>query len=159
MSNNSYIEILKQSLSKKIELLNTISALNVEQKHMLEDPELDPDTLDENMQRKAELVEELSGLDEGFNQIFERVKTELNANREQYAADIKYMQRMIASIMEKSNQVQLEEQRNKTLIEQKFGAVKKQIREVKQSRQAVSSYYKSMSKVNLVDPQFMDDKK
>lgn len=159
MSNNSYIEILKQSLSKKIELLNTISALNVEQKHMLEDPELDPDTLDENMQRKAELVEELSGLDEGFNQIFERVKTELNANRERYAADIKYMQRMIASIMEKSNQVQLEEQRNKTLIEQKFGAVKKQIREVKQSRQAVSSYYKSMSKVNLVDPQFMDDKK
>ena len=159
MSNNSYIEILKQSLSKKIELLNTISALNVEQKHMLEDPELDPDTLDENMQRKAELVEELSGLDEGFNQIFERVKTELNANREQYAADVKYMQRMIASIMEKSNQVQLEEQRNKTLIEQKFGTVKKQIREVKQSRQAVSSYYKSMSKVNLVDPQFMDDKK
>ena len=159
MSNNSYIEILKQSLSKKIELLNTISALNVELKHMLEDPELDPDTLDENMQRKAELVEELSGLDEGFNQIFERVKTELNANRERYAADIKYMQRMIASIMEKSNQVQLEEQRNKTLIEQKFGAVKKQIREVKQSRQAVSSYYKSMSKVNLVDPQFMDDKK
>ena len=159
MSNNSYIEILKQSLTKKIELLNTISALNVEQKHMLEDSGLDPDTLDENLQRKAELVEELSKLDDGFEQVYERVKAELDVNRERYSMDIQNMQRMIATIMEKSNQVQLEEQRNKTLMEHKFGTIKKQIREVKQSSQAVSSYYQNMAKVNLVDPQFMDDKK
>ena len=37
-ANNSYIEILKQSLTKKIELLDTIMALNVLQKDMLENP-------------------------------------------------------------------------------------------------------------------------
>ena len=46
-ANNSYIEILKQSLTKKIELLDTIMALNVLQKDMLENPDLDPDELEE----------------------------------------------------------------------------------------------------------------
>ena len=48
-ANNSYIEILKQSLTKKIELLDTIMALNVLQKDMLENPDLDPDELEENL--------------------------------------------------------------------------------------------------------------
>ena len=98
-ANNSYIEILKQSLTKKIELLDTIMALNVLQKDMLENPDLDPDELEENLNRKADLVEQLSKLDDGFSQIYDRVRADLTENRGAYSEDIAQMKRDITAIM------------------------------------------------------------
>lgn len=159
MSENNYIAVLKQGLSKKIDILDTLIALNVQQKEMLHNPELDPDELEDNFKQKSELVDELNMLDDGFEQVYERVRELLGKNREQYAEDIRMMQKSIAMIMDRSTKIQSQEQRNKLLMEQKFSTVRKQVKEVKQSRKAVSSYYQNMMKINYVDPQFMDDKK
>lgn len=159
MSEKDYIAVLKQSLAKKVEILDTICALNVEQKRMLEDPELMPEELEENFRAKGELVDQLVALDEGFEQVYDRVKEELTHHKEQYASDILQMQKDISRITERSADIRAQEQRNKSLMEQKFATVKKQVREVKNSKQAVNSYYKNMMKMNYVDPQFMDNKK
>lgn len=158
-ANNSYIEILKQSLTKKIELLDTIMALNVLQKDMLENPDLDPDELEENLNRKADLVEQLSKLDDGFSQIYDRVRTDLTENRGAYSEDIAQMKRDITAIMDKSTAIQSQEKRNQVLMQQKFTSVKKQIKEVKKSRQAVNSYYRNMMKMGTPGSTFLDDKK
>ena len=158
-ANNSYIEILKQSLTKKIELLDTIMALNVLQKDMLENPDLDPDELEENLNRKADLVEQLSKLDDGFSQIYDRVRTDLTENRGAYSDDITRMKRDITAIMDKSTAIQSQEKRNQVLMQQKFASVKKQIKEVKKSRQAVNSYYRNMMKMGAPEAAFLDDKK
>ena len=158
-ANNSYIEILKQSLTKKIELLDTIMALNVLQKDMLENPDLDPDELEENLNRKADLVEQLSKLDDGFGQVYDRVRTELMENRAAYAEDIAQMKQDITAIMDKSTAIQSQEKRNQLLMQQKFTSVKKQIKEVKKSRQAVNSYYRNMMQMGTPDSTFLDDKK
>lgn len=158
-ANNSYIEILKQSLTKKIELLDTIMALNVLQKDMLENPNLDPDELEENLNRKAELVEQLSKLDDGFSQIYDRVRADLTENRGTYSDDIAQMKRDITEIMDKSTAIQSQEKRNQVLVQQKFTSVKKQIKEVKKSRQAVNSYYRNMMKMGAPEAAFLDDKK
>lgn len=158
-ANNSYIEILKQSLTKKIELLDTIMALNVLQKDMLENPDLDPDELEENLNRKAELVEQLSKLDDGFSQIYDRVRADLTENRGAYSEDINQMKRDITAIMDKSTAIQSQEKRNQVLMQQKFTSVKKQIKEVKKSRQAVNSYYRNMMKMGAPEAAFLDDKK
>lgn len=158
-ANNSYIEILKQSLTKKLELLDTIMALNVLQKDMLENPNLDPDELEENLNRKADLVEQLSKLDDGFGQIYDRVRTELMENRTAYTEDIAQMKRDITAIMDKSTAIQSQEKRNQVLMQQKFTSVKKQIKEVKKSRQAVNSYYRNMMKMGTPGSTFLDDKK
>lgn len=158
-ANNSYIEILKQSLTKKIELLDTIMALNVLQKDMLENPDLDPDELEENLNRKEELVEQLSKLDDGFSQIYDRVRADLTENRGAYSEDITQMKRDITAIMDKSTAIQSQEKRNQVLMQQKFTSVKKQIKEVKKSRQAVNSYYRNMMKMGAPDATFLDDKK
>lgn len=158
MSEN-YIAVLKQSLKKKIELLDTIAALNVLQKQMLENPELEPQELEGNIERKAELVAQLNALDDGFEQVYGRVKGELDTNRQQYAQDIQEMKADIAHIMDRSATIQSQEQRNKALAEKKFSAVRKQIKEVKQSRKAVNTYYKNMMKMNFPDPEFLDNKK
>lgn len=159
MSEKDYIAVLKQSLAKKVEILDTICALNVEQKRMLEDPELMPEELEENFRAKGELVDQLVALDEGFEQVYDRVKEALTHHKEQYASDILQMQKDISRITERSADIRAQEQRNKSLMEQKFATVKKQVREVKNSKQAVNSYYKNMMKMNYVDPQFMDNKK
>ena len=148
-ANNSYIEILKQSLTKKIELLDTIMALNVLQKDMLE----------ENLNHKADLVEQLSKLDDGFSQIYDRVRADLTENRGAYSEDIAQMKRDITAIMDKSTAIQSQEKRNQVLMQQKFTSVKKQIKEVKKSRQAVNSYYRNMMKMGTPGSTFLDDKK
>lgn len=158
-ANNSYIEILKQSLTKKIELLDTIMALNVLQKDMLENPDLDPDELEENLNRKADLVEQLSKLDDGFSQIYDRVRADLTENRGVYSEDIAQMKRDITAIMDKSTAIQSQEKRNQVLMQQKFTSVKKQIKEVKKSRQAVNSYYRNMMKMGTPEAAFLDNKK
>ena len=118
-ANNSYIEILKQSLTKKIELLDTIMALNVLQK----------------------------------------VRADLTENRGAYSEDIAQMKRDITAIMDKSTAIQSQEKRNQVLMQQKFTSVKKQIKEVKKSRQAVNSYYRNMMKMGTPGSTFLDDKK
>ena len=134
-------------------------ALNVLQKDMLENPDLDPDELKENLNRKAELVEQLSKLDDGFSQIYDRVRADLTENRGTYSDDIAQMKRDITAIMDKSTAIQSQEKRNQVLVQQKFTSVKKQIKEVKKSRQAVNSYYRNMMKMGAPEAAFLDDKK
>ena len=58
-------------------------ALNVLQKDMLENPDLDPDELEENLNHKADLVEQLSKLDDGFSQIYAVSYTHLDVYKRQ----------------------------------------------------------------------------
>lgn len=159
MQEKDYIAVLKQGLAKKIQILDRIIEKNNQQKLLLADPELTPEDFEQNLTEKANLVEQLIALDNGFEQVYERVKEELTKNREVYLSDIRAMQKYIAEIMEKSTQIQTQEQRNKELALQKFSAVKKQIREVKTGKKAVDQYYRNMMKLNYIDPQFLDDKK
>ena len=48
---------------------------------------------------------------------------------------------------------------NKALMQEKFAAVKRQVREVRQSQKVVNQYYRNMMKTNFIDPQFTDKKK
>lgn len=159
MEKNMYTSILIQSLEKKLKVLESISFVNYEQKNGLEDPNLDPDDFDKVMEKKAVLIDELNKLDEGFEEIFAKVKNDINANRECYKEEIRTMQELVRRITDKSVMIQREEQQNKTLMEQKFAAVRKQAKEVRQSQKIVNQYYKNMMKSNYIDPQFMDNKK
>lgn len=154
----NYLMIMIQSLKKKIQVLDCIIDANDRQKAGLEDANLDPDDFDKIVEEKSKYIEHLDLLDQGFDKLFERVKEELNQNREVYKAEIEEMQALITSVTEKSNKVQVQEARNKELMTQKFAKVRKQARDVRASQQAVNQYYQNMKKINYIDPQFMDNK-
>ncbi len=158
MQDKEYIAILIQSLEKKKELLDKIIAKNKEQKYLFEDEGSDPDRLEENMKEKSEFIDQLNELDEGFQQIYDRVKMTLQGNKDSYKEEIRTMQRLITEITEKSATVQAQEQRNRALAEKRFANVKKGIRKARTSNQAASRYYKSMANLNVVDSQFLDEK-
>ena len=154
-----YIHILEESLEKKIRILDGIISVNQEQREGLEDPNLDPDDFDKTVEKKAEYIDQLDQLDKGFEELFARVREELNTNREKYKAEIQTMQGQIRKITDKSLIIERQETQNKELMEKKFTAVRSQAREVRKSQKIVNQYYKSMMKISMLDPQFMDNKK
>lgn len=154
----TYIDIMIQSLEKKERVLDRIIELDNVQKNQLEDPELKPDDFDEVVEEKAKLIEQLDQLDSGFEKLFERMKEELEGNKEAHKEEIRIMQQHIKSITDKSVQIQSQEARNKDLMTAKFISVKKQAREVRKGQNVVNKYYKNMTNTNYVAPQFMDNK-
>ena len=129
MADNQYITIMLQSLHKKEKVLNSIIQINKRQKEELENPSLDPDDFDKTVEEKSELIEQLELLDSGFEKLYEKVREELQANKELYKDEILQMQGSIRALTEKSMEIQAQEARNKQLMEQKFTSVKKQVRE------------------------------
>lgn len=158
-SSNNYIVILIQSLKKKNYVLDRIIIANQKQKEALEDPNLDPEDFDKIVDEKSRLIEELEQLDGGFEQIYDRVREELQEKKEAYKEEIREMQRLIRELTDKSATIQTGELRNKELMQRKFAEVKRQVREIRSSQKIVNQYYKNMMKTSYVDPQFMDNKK
>lgn len=159
MDNKNYVNILLQDLRKKKLVLDKIIRANQKQQDALEDPNLDPDDFDVIVEEKARLIEQIEQLDEGFTQIYERVREPLQSEKEQYADEIREMQQLIRQLTEKSADIEAQERRNKALMTQKFASVRKQVREVRSSQKVVNQYYQNMMKSKIINPQFLDDKK
>ena len=104
-------EVLKhlrtlQSLQKKEKILNSIIQINKRQKEELENPSLDPDDFDKTVEEKSELIEQLELLDYGFEKLYEKVREELQTNKELYKEEILQMQNSIRALTEKSMEIQ-----------------------------------------------------
>ncbi|MCI9526443.1 MAG: flagellar protein FliT [Lachnospiraceae bacterium] len=158
MQDKEYIAVLIQSLEKKKEILDKIIAKNKEQKILFTDEGSDPDRLEENMQEKSGLVDQLNELDEGFQQIYNRVKSVLQSDKESYKEEIRTMQKLITEVTEMSTTIQAQEKRNYDLAGKRFAKVKKGIRKARASNRVASQYYKNMANLNVVDSQYMDKK-
>ncbi len=155
----TYIQIMLQSLEKKSRVLDQIIQLNEQQKTVLESADSPVEDFDETVEKKSALIEQMEQLDSGFEKLYDRVREELRTNKDTYKDQIRKMQDYIRAVTDKSVQIQTQEARNKELMTSKFARVKKQARQVRTNFKATSSYYQSMSRTSVIDPQFMDDKK
>lgn len=156
---NTYIDIMIQSLNKKIQVLESIQLINFEQKELLENSEGDADEFDKTVEEKSALIEQINHLDSGFDKLFDRVKEELDGNRTAYADRIRTMQSLIRHITDLSMELQKQEARNKDLMTRKFASIRERAKTVRTSGKAVNQYYKNMMNLHYVDPQFLDNKK
>ena len=156
---STYITILIQSLEKKVLVLDRIIESNKDQREILSQEEMDTDRFEANLDEKGRLIDELNLLDDGFQEIYNRVKDELGDNRELYKEEIKRMQKLISDITERSVTIRAEEERNRAVAAKQFDNMRDNIQAAKRSRQAANVYYSNMSRVNTVDAQFMDKRK
>ena len=160
MENMDYVVMLRESLEKKADVLRVLNIRNKEQEAILKDPNSTPDDLEKNMNMKSELIERIVMLDDGFEQLFNRVKTIIEADRDTYAEEIRLMQELIKKVTALTADVEASEYRNKEYAKTRFANVKKEVREIKKSSDVVSSYYKHMmSPRTTADPAFLDKKK
>lgn len=159
MQDKEYIAVMLQSLFKKREILDLIIEKNREQKVLFLEENSDPDRLEENMQEKSRLVDQLNQLDEGFQQLYDRIKPALLEQKDCFQQEIVNMKQLITEITEKSATIQAQEHRNRDLAVKRFASVKENIRQARTSNKVASQYYQSMSRINVGDSHFMDSKK
>ncbi len=156
---NNYLDVMIQSLQKKVRILDGIIEKNKEQQKILEQDELDADAFEGNVKSKSELVEQIDFLDQGFEELYGRVKTAIEAEKQEHKEEIRLMKQLITEITEKSVTIQSEEIRNRRLVESRFAQERKKVRTRKNTSTVANQYYKNMAKLNYVDAQFMDRKK
>lgn len=154
-----YVQILVDSLNKKILILEEILHQNILQAEAAGKETFDMEAFEDTVDKKDELINNLTALDNGFEAVYNRVRDELMKNRSSYADQIRTMQQMVQQIADKSVEVQASEARNKNLVETALRNARKQFGQGMTSVKAASDYYKNMSRVNYIDPQLMDTKK
>jgi tetrahydromethanopterin S-methyltransferase subunit A len=159
MQEKEYLDLLIQSLKKKLLLLNRISVLNQEQRDILQDDNATPDEFDINVRDKDELVQQITALDAGFDEVYAHIRELMERDHSAYETQLQEMRELIRQIMAADTAVRADEQRNYQLAQQKFKNIKKRVREVKASQKMVNSYYQNMMKQSRYAPQYMDQKK
>lgn len=155
---NNYLEIMKDSLVKKIGVLEKIEELDrVQTKLFSEDP-FDEEKTRASFEEKGKYIEELDRLDAGFQSLFNKMKEQLEGNKDQYKEEIKEMQSLIKRVTELSVTIESQEKRNKELATNRFNSMRKEISNAKRSTSLAKHYYSAMNNVLNVDPQFLDSK-
>lgn len=154
----NYLDILEDSLQKKVAVLDEIASHSCEQEKLLKQEKLDLEAFDVQVEKKDELIQKLLKLDEGFELLYDRVREQLQTNKEQYKTQIVHMQQLIAQITDKNMSIQAQEARNKKMVEDYFAKEKNAIRTGRQASKAAYDYYRNMNNANQVPPQFMDQK-
>ena len=155
----SQLNILAESLDKKLEVLKEIQAYNEEQEKSFIGGQADLDNFDAAVEKKGQLIEKLQRLDVGFETMYARLSEELKGNREKYAEQIKVLKQKVSEVTELSVTVQAQEKRNKKLVEEYFAKEREGIRSNRKTSKAAYDYYKNMNRSNYIPPQFMDSKK
>ncbi len=159
MADKDYIDILIDGLKKKKKLLLSIMDSNEAQFKVLEEQgDKMLDLWEELVNEKAKLIDEINELDQGFQEVYNRVSDELSKNKSSYQDQIRTMQGLIKEITEIGIDLQASEAKNKSLAQQAFVVLKKRGRSIRQSNQVAKAYADNMKKLNFVDPQFLDRK-
>ncbi|MCR4584368.1 MAG: flagellar export chaperone FlgN [Lachnospiraceae bacterium] len=154
-----YLRSLITGLEEKKECLEALIAKTAEQADVVREENVDWDAFDRLVDEKDELIDRLDALDDGFQQVFERIKPELEGKKSLYSEYVKKLQLLIREVTGLGTTLMSDEQNNKGLITERFADAKKRISTNKTSSRAAASYYTNMNQINLIDPQLMDKKK
>ena len=97
---SNYLSLMSDSLNKKAEVLEAIAGINDNQNEILQAQPFELDDFDATVHQKAELIDQLERLDDGFASLFARVREQLDGRKEQYAGESKSMQQLIRKVTE-----------------------------------------------------------
>ena len=159
MPMEALLQILQDSLEKKIGLLEAIEQKSKEQEAIIKKENFTFQEMDENMDAKSELIEQLSLLDNGFETLYEKIREELLGNKDQYRVQIEDIQNLIVEVTARGASIEAIEARNKAAIEAYFSREKKELQKRKNVSNVARSYYKTANQISNVAPQFLDTKK
>ena len=155
----SSLDMLEEGLIKKKELLEKIQEQNGIQKEILKDPEnVDESAFDNTVEAKEELIDRIIAIDDGFQTLFDKVKGDLEQDKDKHKDQIRRMQELIQEVTALSASIEAEEHRNKKLAEQYFSASRQRMNMSRQTSAVAFNYYKTMNNFKDIPPQFLDKK-
>lgn len=149
----NYLHIMAESLQKKDALLDKITDVCERQEVLLKEDSFSLEEFDRLMETKGKLAEELNRLDDGFESLYEKIREQLQGDRQQYRNEIQHMQALIRSITDKSNHIQIMEERNRQGMEMQLRKERTRLQKNRQTSAAAYNYYKNMSgeRISIMD--------
>lgn len=156
---SDYLEILEESLSKKVTVLQALLEESKRQGELADSEDFDLDVFEETLEQKEALLNQLEELDNGFDSVFDQIHAEVKRDAKKYKNEIHSLQQLIRKCTDIGVEIQATEERNKAKLAIKFAGQQKELRQIKTSTQVASTYYKSMSSQQMSDPYFLDEKK
>ncbi len=156
---DTYMDMLQDSLEKKLDILEKIAVYQEDEMDMLKEEGMDMEAFDQNIADKVALAQGLEKLDDGFEQVYDRIREEMIGNKEKYAVPIRKLQDMIGEITERNASIQAQESRIKLAVDAYVQRKSAALRQKLDNGKAARSYYNNMKKLNYVGSQFLDKKK
>ncbi len=156
-----YLQLLEESLVKKIRVLDKIEEFDLKQKDVLSSDEATPDfdKFDSYIEEKAKLIDELNALDDGFESLYTRVADTLKSDIPGNASRIRKLQELIREITDKSVEIQKQEVENKALVEKYFKNARGGIGKGRNSLNAAYSYFQTQRGAANAESYYIDSKK
>lgn len=139
------LTILAESLEEKRKVLIEIQEYNKQQETALTGEQFALEDFDTAVDEKGKLIDRLNRLDEGFELLYRELSEQLQCGREKYAEQIRGIQRQIEQISELSIAIQVQEKRNKELVEQFFTKQRTTLRQNRKASKVAYDYYKKMN--------------
>jgi len=151
---DDYVQILRESLIKKSELLDTLIRKNKSQTECIEGKafeDIDWDAFNLLMTEKEFAIDRINKMDEGFQSLFDRIKDQLEPNKSKYANEIKEIQALITKITDQGVEIRTGEERNRQLIDKIMMDRKSTIRKSRNSLKVAQSYMNTMHGDIVID--------
>lgn len=155
----TYVNIMKESLIRKKNYLEEILELTNKQGELAAASELDEEAFSDIIDRKDVLISNVNEIDKGFSSVYDRVRSEILENKDLYKEELKAIQELIRSCVDLGMKIESAELRNKASLETAFARSYRGVKQLKQSKQVVNKYYKSMSNGMVNDSILYDRKK
>lgn len=154
-----YVNILRESLERKKQYLDTILEYTVEQGKLAHAESFDENAFSRLVEGKEVLINNINEIDKGFTSVYDRVRSQVLDNPAEYADELKKIQQLIQQCIDLGMKIEACEQRNRGALEQALSSGLRNIRKVKQSKKIVNQYYRSMANGAVDDMVFYDKKK
>lgn len=163
MRNNdtvTYLNIMIDTLKKKEVLLNELKATTINQAAILEKDDFDADSFDTTIDEKQGKIDELLKLDDGFMEMYNKVKNTLVADGKDYAIEIEQAKALIKKQTDLSVELQALEEKNRVKLSVHLSKGRQKGKNFRTSSRTAAAYYKNMSNHHQDgDSYFLDSKK
>ena len=108
-----YVGILGDSLKRKKAYLDEIAELTKKQGELAAADKFDEEAFGETVDRKETLINNINEIDKGFTSVYDRIRGNLLEEKETYKDELKNIQALINSCMDKGSEIEVLEERNR----------------------------------------------
>ncbi len=156
--NQTYFILLKDTSKKKIGVLQELLKYTLIQEKIIDQGDIEKEEFLDTISEKEKQLNILLQLDDGFEQVYQRIKDSLLKYPKYFEAEVKELKDLITIITDLNIKLQALEKRNKTKMDNVLIKKRLEIKNFKANNQMVSNYYKNMANQHQGQAYFLDKK-
>lgn len=156
--NENYVQVLIDTITKKEETLRKILEITKRQEVLSKQEVYSSEEMEKTLNEKEIQIGRINYLDEGFQSVYDRVRSEIRNNIEVYRKDVLLLQERIRICTEIANEIQVLEERNRNRFSALFSKTRSEYSSSKSRASVAQNYFKTMNNSKVMDAYFVDKK-